>query len=48
MEGSDVKRLKELEEAIRRLQNAYVERFNRTYRYEILNRYIFNNLNEVK
>jgi len=29
-------------------QNAYVERFNRTYRDEILDSYIFNNLNEVK
>lgn len=29
-------------------QNAYVERFNRTYRDEILDCYIFNNLNEVK
>jgi putative transposase len=29
-------------------QNAYVERFNRTYREEILDGYIFNNLNEVK
>ena len=29
-------------------QNAYVERFNRTYRDDVLNSYIFNNLNEVK
>ncbi|EDU61076.1 hypothetical protein PROSTU_01057 [Providencia stuartii ATCC 25827] len=29
-------------------QNAYIERFNRTYRDDVLNCYIFNNLNEVK
>ena len=29
-------------------QNAYIERFNRTYRDDVLNSYIFNNLNEVK
>lgn len=29
-------------------QNAYIERFNRTYRDDILDSYIFNNLNEVK
>jgi len=29
-------------------QNAYVERFNRTYWNEVLDLYIFNNLNEVK
>lgn len=29
-------------------QNAYVERFNRTYLDELLDCYIFNNLNEVK
>ena len=29
-------------------QNGYIERFNRTYRTEVLSCYIFNNLNEVK
>ncbi|KYZ86143.1 transposase, partial [Alcanivorax sp. KX64203] len=29
-------------------QNSYVERFNRTYRDEILNMYVFRNLTEVR
>ena len=29
-------------------QNSYVERFNRTYRDEILNMYVFRNLDEVR
>ena len=29
-------------------QNAYVERFNRTYRHEVLSAHIFENLNQVK
>ena len=29
-------------------QNSYVERFNRTYRNEILNMYVFKTLNEVR
>ncbi|WP_438012799.1 transposase [Psychrobacter raelei] len=28
-------------------QNAYIEQFNRSYRNEILDCYLFNNLNEV-
>ncbi len=29
-------------------QNSYVERFNRTYREEVLNMYVFKTLNEVR
>ncbi len=29
-------------------QNSYVERFNKTYRYEIMDFYIFNTLSEVR
>lgn len=29
-------------------QNSYVERFNRTYRDEVLNHYVFKSLNEVR
>lgn len=29
-------------------QNSYVERFNRTYRDEVLNMYVFKTLNEVR
>jgi len=30
------------------MQNSYVERFNRTYRDEILNKYLFKILSEVR
>ena len=30
------------------MQNSYVERFNRTYRDEILNRYVFKSLTQVR
>ena len=29
------------------MQNAYVERFNRTYRNEVLNMYVFNTLSQA-
>jgi putative transposase len=29
-------------------QNSYVERFNRTYRHEVLDLHVFNSLNEVQ
>ena len=29
-------------------QNSYIERFNRTYRYEVLNMYVFKTLSEVR
>jgi len=32
----------------RPMQNSYVERFNRTYRAEILNKYLFKTLSEVR
>ena len=30
------------------MQNSYVERFNRTFREEVLNFYVFNRLSEVR
>ncbi len=32
----------------RPMQNGYMERFNRTYRQEVLNAYVFETLNEVR